>query len=334
MKILAVNGGNGVICYPMRKYLMGNVEIRSNFKTSDNIQWWLNFKNIPLITKAEGLTSFDKPDIIMGAPNCGHSSILAYSRAKKLSDPMKDESFELFLTSIDYYKPKIFMMENLPKILDMVSEDVWRTTFPEYNFIFHKESVSAWGNSQITRKRLMIIGYNKEHFRDHLREVQYHFYNLYKVKELKTCNELMLNLEDEDHHFGHIRENIDEIITMYAGYKISLSDAQIYWKKTQNTRWKVEGKKFSTAPAVYRNHGDRYPMVARKANRQFNENGLQLTPRELARIQGVPDCFKIYIELGNKNFWINKGRTTVTKSPPYEMGRWFYKQLIKIKSWI
>ena len=52
MKILAVNGGNGVIVYPMRKYLIGNVEIRSNFKTPLDRQWKANFGEIPLFTKA------------------------------------------------------------------------------------------------------------------------------------------------------------------------------------------------------------------------------------------------------------------------------------------
>jgi len=335
MKILAINGGNGVIVYPMRKHLIGNVEIRSAFKTPGDEQWNANFPGIQLSTKAEGLTDYSTVDVIVGAPNCGHSSMLAYSRAKTTSDPMKDESFELYMISLKLLKPKIFMMENLTKMLDMVSEDVWKASFPDYDLIFINFSVNYWGNSQKTRKRLLIIGWRKDHFKDHLKEVRDHFLNVYKINEIKTCGELSIGLDEEDWALGHVREDINDVITMYSGYKISLREIQKFWLANPNLkRWPVENKNFTTAPGVYRNLENGYPAVARKANRQFNQQGLQMSPRELARIQGLPDNFKILLDINRKTFTINKARTTVTKTPPYEIGRWFYKQLIKIQSWI
>lgn len=59
-------------------------------------------------------------------------------------------------------------------------------------------------------------------------------------------------------------------------------------------------------------------MTARKADRQFKWNGLPMSPRELARIMGIPDKFKIHIEEDRKNYWINKGRLIVTQTFPYE----------------
>ena len=59
-----------------------------------------------------------------------------------------------------------------------------------------------------------------------------------------------------------------------------------------------------------------------------------MSPRELAIIQGIPKKFKIYMDLNRKTFCINKGRTTVTKTPPMEISRWFYKQLKKVQPWI
>lgn len=335
MRILGICGGNGVILYPMRKYLIGNVEIRSNFKTPNDIQWRLNFGDIPLWTDAVDMTKACGCDIIVGAPNCGHSSMLAYSRAKKTSDPMKDESFELFLIGIRYFKPKVFMMENLPKMLEMVPYEVWEQSFPEYSLIYHINPVDAWGNSQKTRVRLLIIGIRKDHFGNELSKVLDHFSYVYKVKELKTCDELLEGLNEENYEIGHIREDITDVITMYAGFKISLKKAQQYWLDNPKLkRWQVNNKKFTTAPGVYRNLGNDYPAVARKANRQFNPQGLQMSPRELARIQGIPDKFALYIDPDKKLFSINKGRTTVTKTPPYEIGRWFYKQLLKTQPWI
>ncbi len=335
MKILGVNGGNGVILYPMRRHLMGNIEIRSAFKTPDNIQWKLNFGNTSFTSSAEDLIEFDKPDVIVGAPNCGHSSMLAYSRAKMTSDPMKDPSFELYMIALGYFKPKIFMMENLPKSMDFVSEQVWKTSLPEYELIFHIDSVTAWGNSQKTRKRLVLIGIKKDHFKENLAKVQYHFNNVYKVNEIKTCGELRGGLDEEDWEFGHVRENISDLITIYSGKKLTLRKIQEFWLDNPNLkRWPVYDRKFTTAPGVYKNLDNDYPAVARKANRQYNQEGLQITPRELARIQGVPDKFKIWMDPSNKTLSINKGRTTVTKTPPYEIAKWFYKQLKKVRQWI
>ena len=331
MKIIGVNGGNGVLLYPFRKNLIGNIEIRPVFKTPNNIQWKLNFGDIPLYNHPEDMTKFSQCDVVIGAPNCGHSSVLAYSRAKMLSDPLKDESLDLFIMSILYYKPKIFLMENLPKVLDMVSEDVWEKTFPNYELVFNQGSVMNWGNSQKTRTRLVLIGINKSYYKDQVSYLQYHFSNVYRVNELKKSGDLLKGLDDENPDIGHIREDIDDTITMYAGFKISLKKAQKFWLENHKLkRWPVTDKKFTTAPGVYRNLIDDFPAVARKANRQFNHNGLQMSPRELARVQGIPTRFKIWVDENRKGFCINKGRATVTKCPPYEIGKWFSKQLKKM----
>lgn len=331
MRIIGVMGGNGVILYPMRKYLIGNIETRSNFKTPNDIQWKLNFGEIPLITKIKEFPNFPEIDVIVGAPNCGHSSMLSYSRAKTTSNPLDDKSFDIFLKSIKQYRPKVFMMENLPKILESLPYELWNNTFPEYHLIWHIESVHNWGNSQGTRIRLVLIGLRTTYFKENISNLQYHFSYVYKINELKYCKDLLQDLPEN----GNFRENISDIITMYAGFKISLKKAQEFWLNNPKLkRWLVSNKKFTTAPGVYRNPDDQYPAVARKANRQFNSQGLQMTPRELARIQGIPDTFKIYFDPNKKIYSINKGRITVTKTPPYEIARWFYKQLKKSESWM
>lgn len=341
MRILGVNGGNGVLLYPMRRHLIANFEPRSIFKTPDDIQWKLNFK-VPVFNNPLALYSthnkdyLKELDIIVSAPDCGHSSILAYSRAKKLSNPKLNHSFNYFIRSIIMGKPKIFMMENLAKILDIYTEDEFIETFPDYYLIFHSDSVSEWGNSQKNRKRLIMIGLRKTWFGMDLSKIQYHFSNVYKVNELLTCAELIGDLVGiEDIEFGHVREDISDIITLYSGKKLTLEKIRKFWLDNPKLkRWPVIDKNFTTAPGVYRNLANSYPAVARKANRQYNQEGLQLTPRELARIQGIPDRFKLYMDKDRLGFCINKARATVTKSPPYEIGRWFYAQLKQIKDYL
>jgi len=339
MKILGVNGGNGVILYPMRRFLIGNYEPRSVFKTRENKQWKLNFPKVPLHNHPLDFyhnytgkhIKYPIPDVIVGAPDCGHSSVLAYSRAKKLSNPLDNPSLDLYIRSILLLNPKIFMMENLPKMLELVGKEVIMETFTNYELIFHERSVIDWGNSQKNRKRLVLIGLSKQYFKENLALVRDYFTYIYRINSIKNCEELLKGIEDFNEDQGHVRESISDIITLYSGYKISLRDIQRFWKNHSDLRrWPVSDRKFSTAPGVYRNLKSDLPATARKANRQFNDRGLQMSPRELARIQGVPDKFQIYIDRGQLTYWINKGRATVTKTPPYEIGKWFYNQLKQI----
>ena len=101
MRILGINAGNGVLVYPMRKHLVACYEPRSVFKTPDDIQWKLNFET-PLYSGPFDLydrahrENLKNIDVVISAPDCGHSSILAYSRAKKLSNPKDNYSFNVF----------------------------------------------------------------------------------------------------------------------------------------------------------------------------------------------------------------------------------------------
>jgi len=324
MNVLGVQAGNGVIIHPFKEYLVGNLETRAVFHTKGNEQWLANFDGIPLFKTIEQARKGIKMtiDIIMGNPDCGHSSVLSYSRKKALSNPKDNESLNIYLRSIKRYKPKIFLLENLPKLLDTLNFDFWRKSFKQYHLIYHISSVNAWGNSQSTRIRLVIIGIRS----DLCDKLQYQFNKVYKVNQLKTTKELLAGLDKEDFKLGHVRESLDEIITLYAGFKISLRNAQKVWvENPELSRWQVTGRKFTTAPGVYRNLPDKYPSTARKANRQFNPSGLQMSPRELARIQGVPDDFIIFMDKGNLQYWINKGRASVAKCPPYEIGKWFFE---------
>jgi site-specific DNA-cytosine methylase len=333
MNILGVNAGNGVLLHTMKEHLVGNIEIRAIFHTKGLEQWKANFGSIPYFKSVGELKKKMKSsvDVILGNPDCGHSSILSYSRRKALSDPRDNESLDLFIKCVRFYEPKIFLMENLSKLLETCDTPFWDKALPKYSINYMVYSVSEWGNSQKSRIRLVMVGIRTDIAKLNDNKLQYHFTEIYKINKLKTTGELLKGLEDEDISLGHVREDIDSIITLYAGFKIPLKDVQRIWQENPGlSRWVVKDRKFSTAPGVYRNPKDKYPSTARKANRQFNPRGLQMSPRELARIQGVPDNFKIIIKEDDIQYWINKGRATVTKTPPYEIGQWFFKQLTSI----
>ena len=319
MKVLAVCGGNGVICHAYKEHLIANIEPRAIFKTPRNIQWELNFGKIPLFRTAnefeKEFTTCPDVDMIVGAPDCGHSSILSYSRSKSLHNPRDNASLTTYLNSVKRYKPSIFIMENLPAMLKTISRSELRDFYGEYRLIFIEKSVMEWGNSQKSRVRLVILGVK----RDSGVSVK-HWRKVSQMVSPKTSGELIGGIPEDV--TGNVREKLDTRITLYAGKKMGLEEIRDEWLKRGVSRWEVFDRAFSTAPGVYMNLKDKFPATARKANRQFNHDGLMMTPRELARIQGVPDSFKIWIDPGAVNYCINKGRATVTKTPPYEIGLW------------
>lgn len=332
--VLGVNGGNGVILHQfLRKpfKLLGNIENRSLFKTPENIQWKANFKEIPLekTLNAKFIIGV-KPDVIIGAPDCGHSSILSYSRAKKKGNAKENASLTMFLKSIGVLRPKIFIMENLSALLEQYTEEDFKKGFPKYRFIFLHGSVGHFGNSQLTRKRLLVIGIKKRYYK----EVKKYF-KLPKLdkSKLKYSGELIGDLMRQYPRptLCHVREINNTIITLYAGKKMKLSDIQERWitELAFKKRWPVEDRNFKNAPGVYKNLESDYPSTARKQNRQFNHAGQMMSPRELGRIQGVPDFFNLVFLPSNPQYWINKGRVSVTKCPPYEVGTWAYHSLKK-----
>ena len=154
MKVLAICGGNGMMLKPLRKYLVGNIELRSLFKTPEDIQWYSNFPGIPVYNNPKILPSWERfkdVDVVVGAPDCGHSSILSLSRIKTKTDPLENESVNLFFSGILVLSPKIWIMENLPAFLDAIPFKFLKNTFPDYTFKLIQGSVSEFGNSQKNR---------------------------------------------------------------------------------------------------------------------------------------------------------------------------------------
>lgn len=331
LKILGVSSGLGASLFPFKKYLVGNIECRGLFHTTNNENWVNNFGSIQLIkTISKPWKLDDKPNIIISSPDCGSGSVLRYSRAKELGDHKKNISLILFFSSMEKYKPKFFLFENLDGLFKSFKEEDFRQALSSYRLVIHNTSVSAFGNSQYSRKRLIIVGIRE----DLDKRVDKYFKLPNLESNTKTCKELYGDLTaTRNPEICHERESYTDVISIHARKRMRICDIQEEWvtRLKGKKRWTTTPEfKFSTAPGVYRNLDDDYPSTARKANRQFDGRGLMLTPRQLARIQGVPDEFKLHYDPKKHNYWINKGRTVVTKSPPYEISLWFKRCLIKL----
>jgi site-specific DNA-cytosine methylase len=329
-KVLGISAGNGVMLHPFRNDLIGNMEIRREYLLSKNHeQWDLNFKGTPFWTSPHKSWLKFAPDVIIGHPKCGNSSMFALSRGKAFTTRSDEPSLAIFMNAVLVHEPKIFAFENLPKLLETYSEeDISEALGGKYHLISLNSSVAAWGNSQISRKRLVIIGFKKSFFPSSpitsnallMQQFQSlsdaHPIDVYK--KLPLTKALLKNVPDQ----GDITEPLSDIITLYAGFKISLKDLRDFWLSNPHLRhYPIKNSTMNTAPGVYINRDNDYPLTVRKTNRQFGPEGIQMSPREMARIQGIPDDFLILDSGYDEKTLINKGRFTVANTPPYEIGK-------------
>ena len=154
--MLGICAGQGALLFPWRKQLLGNIEPRSVFHTPKEEQWRLNFGEIPFLRNE--LPEKWHPDIILSSPDCGASSTMRLSKAKELGNPEKNKSIQLVIEGIIQYQPKVFLLENVPRLMSLMPENIWQEALPNYKLSFKVNSVSDFGNSQVSRKRLIIIG--------------------------------------------------------------------------------------------------------------------------------------------------------------------------------
>lgn len=327
MKILAVCGAQGALIFKLKKYLIANVEPRSVFHTKNEEQWKLNFGEIPFLRQLEELdeTHLKNLDLIIGSPSCGHSSVFSYSRKKSLGEPKNDPTFNMFLKSIIKYQPGMFIMENLPKLLDLVPLDEWEKVLPNYKFIIHCHSVSVFGNSQTSRKRLILIGISNSYKK--FQEVDF---NIFPVRTTRTCKKLFKTVRQE----LNFKEDSTKTVSMYyysdkTRRSLTVEEVKELWQGEFKEwyRWPMFGHKMNTLPGVYRNKWLSPPLTLRPSNRQFNPDGTIIGLEEYRVIMGFPKYYKVYFDESNKTFWLNKARVAYTKGSVFEVGLWIWKIL-------
>lgn len=323
MNVLGISAGQGGLLFPFRKRLLGNIEPRGVFHTPGEEQWKANFKDVPFY-KGYCLQEFDeKVDIIISSPDCGASSIMRLSKVKELGKPKDNRSLNLVIEGINYYKPKIFLIENLPRLLSLLPNKYLQEAFKDYKLIFHERSVSDYGNSQVSRKRLIVIGVHKKTGKKYLNA----FNEVFQVKTPKLTRDLL----SVSPYGSNYNIPIEKTLAMYDYRKLpekknlTVEKIQVLWNSAfkQEKKWPIKTAKMSTLPGVYRLELDKPPLTLRPADRQFRPDGYPLGINDFKTIMGFPKQFKIYIDQENYLYWLNKARYTIAKGSVYEISIWF-----------
>ena len=327
MNVLGISAGQGGLLFPFRKRLLGNIEPRGVFHTPGEEQWKANFKDVPFY-KGYCLQEFDeRVDIIISSPDCGASSIMRLSKVKELGKPKDNRSLNLVIEGINYYKPKIFLIENLPRLLSLLPNKYLQEAFKDYKLIFHERSVSDYGNSQVSRKRLIIIGVHKKTGKKYLNA----FDEVFQVKTPKLTRDLLF----VSPYGSNYNIPIEKTLAMYDYRKLpekknlTVQKIQLLWNSDfkNEKKWPIKTAKMSTLPGVYRLELDKPPLTLRPADRQFRPDGYPLGINDFKAIMGFPKKFRIYIDEGNYLYWLNKARYTIAKGSVYEISIWFKRCL-------
>lgn len=335
-KVLGICGAQGALLFSFKRdsnyRVIGNFEPRGMFHTPREEQWKSNFYGIPfwkLYTDMIEEIKGTEIDIIVGSPSCGHSSMFSYSRKKSLGEPKEDPTLNYYLIAVKELTPRVWLMENLPQLLKSIPIREWKEKFPDYEFITHCYSVSDFGNSQRSRKRLVLIGVRKDCL-----ELKANFERVYRVNKPKLFGELYKKRRSKINH----TEANGKVLSIYDSRllpvkkNLTVREVRKLWKTDfkDEYKWPMPGTKMKTLPGVYRNRKDAYPLTARPSSRQFNHKGSPMGLEEYRLIMGFPEAFRVYFPENRRrvatdrkrNYWLNKGRITLTKGAVYEIGKW------------
>ena len=114
-------------------------------------------------------------DVIIGGPPCptfstiGHAKInsVRKEKGKSVNDDPRNDLFMDYLNYVDYFKPEVFVMENVPQFLTKYKggtfkrfKEILKSEFPDYE-IFEEVRVLNSVNYGVpqNRRRMILVGY-------------------------------------------------------------------------------------------------------------------------------------------------------------------------------
>ena len=200
--------------------------------------------------------------------------------------------------------------------------------FKNYKLIFHERSVSDFGNSQVSRKRLVIVGVHLDKGKKYLNS----FNEVFQVNTPKLTRDLLVPAPEEA-----FIPFTDKVLAMYDYRKLpekkNLTVRQVRQLWTHDfkdeKKWPIKTAKMSTLPGVYRLENDKPPLTLRPSDRQFRPDGYPLGIKDFKAIMGFPENYRVFIrgfatwDPKTYHYWLNKARYTLSKGSVYEVGLWF-----------
>jgi len=255
-------------------------------------------KDLSLYTPDEFSTEYkiDQPlDFIFFSPPCTGFSIAG----KRKLDDIRNKLYVYPINYINYFKPKVIVMENVIGIMSMKDEnknlildDIKNRLSQNYNIQLFKLYASDYGVPQ-KRRRVLLVGYNKS------------------LNITPTCPDAITNVNVAISTI--LESNVSKIqVSGLPNYsKLYLSPKAITGIINKKAKMKSQGKGFGanfadlTKPSytiTSRYWKDGYDCLIKYSDTEIR----RLTELEIKRVQSFPDDYTMcgtktdrYIQIGN-----------------------------------
>lgn len=294
--------------------ILGNIEWRKYYHSGT---WQYNFDNAWMVNTWEEAPSIpDDLDIIMGHPECGQWSNLGFSSmGNTMARYEVPSDIPVFIHGVRKYRPKMFAMDNLVKSLHAVPLTKWAEELPEYDLFVEYVSNYHYGNVQLHRKRMFIIGALKEFgyvFQpgefSHTKSVWDEIGDLYGKTEYDVPNHVQfpdeLQSAAQDYFTGR-RMNVAEAAKLFQ--ELPAGRAPAYLAKDGTEKKRI---------GMMRLYKDKHSHTLTGSNYHMHPiTGKPITVRERARIQGFPDSFEFIFKKKTHHYDTNGSRQTGKAMP-------------------
>lgn len=278
----------------------GNVEWRKYYHATDEVgrnTFHANFEDAVFPYQREQMTEeeflrFQNADIALGHPECGNFSQLNANR-DAVNDP---GDIPLFCDLVAEFKPRYFVMDDLPKSFIAFPMSEYHRRLPNYDLF--PEWISNWGygNVQKARNRFFMLGA--------LKSERWAFVPG-EFRHEKTVAQIIGDLEGMEGNFpNHDRHVIQDncakgLHLRHRGHRATWGEMRDYIlndvKEGGPIHYVGEDGREMIRVGSYKGHWHGNAHVLTGGISGFHPNkGLPYTVRERARLQGFPDDFEFY----------------------------------------
>lgn len=286
--------------------VVGNIEWRDYYRLVDGEGRNTFTANFPEAFFVRGMDDMDPlefdglkgVDLIMGHPECGKYSALNGS-SKTFHEAKYDaQDIPLFVWYLHLLQPRFFVMDDLPDSFLAFPMEEYVKLLPGYDLFPEWISNYHYGNPQLKRERMFMIGARKEEgytFEPGEFDSQMMVWDSIGDLEKKYSKE-----EDGWAHYPPNRTNFSMASNLrHRGDRISWGDLAKWirteWQPGKNITYHTREGDIKPRLSFMQMHQYRHAYVITGGNPHFHPTtGFPMTIRERARLQGFPDTFSFY----------------------------------------
>lgn len=295
----------------------------AGFRVAGNIEWrryyhlrdekgrntFVENFDAPLYGPIEKMTAEEKApfrnaDLAMAHTECGHYSMLSTASGRNLHD---ESDIPRLIAMIAELKPRFFVSDNLPGSLVGVPLEAWKKQLPEYDIFPEMVSNYHYGNVQLHRRRLFLIGsLASEKFVFRPNERDSHLSVREVIGDL-IGREGKIQAHDPHVSGSELCKAVYRLTSKTAGQATWREIREYFGRHPEGhilQYWTKEGR---LAPKIGMRKGfwEKHCDVLTGTNPTCHpKTGLPYSIRERARIQGFPDDFVLRgVKLDKRGRW-------------------------------